>query len=412
MKHPVFFLVVLFILSFFYTAAVGSIVTVEALYVKHNLGGSFLQLGFIFSLAALVYAFFAPFIGVLADKYGKAKFLTIKLLLMGLLATSALFMSSAVHYLPVKIFVTLLSPLAFPLVNALLMDLVGGEEHEGRFFSLFYISPALGGSFGAFVAGNLGLHFGLPSAFLFSAILFFVAAVLAAFLISEERDQPFLERRPTLNPIPSFRRIIKTPELLVLLLLSVVFSLHWVTRDIIYPFFLESVGKTVANLGMVFSSMGVAAAVVMLFGGDLIDRFGSRKALVLAFSLMSVSALAIPSTSVFALFWAFNLSYAAGEALFAPARLKVIANLIEKGHRAEITASLSSFTAVIGVVWPLVLGSLMDVKLFGSQSIILLAGIVVTIGAVISTVVMVRIHPRFDRIGIGARIRGFLDNLF
>lgn len=403
--------IALVIVAFFLTAATGSVVTVEALFVKHNLRGSFLELGFIFSLAALVYAIIAPVIGRLADRYGKAKFLTIKLLLMGLLAISTLFMTATVHYLPVKVFITLVSPMAFLLVTALLMDMVGGAKHEGKYFSLFYISPALGGSLGSFVAGILGVRFGLSSAFVFSAVLFFLAAVFAAFLISEEHGQPLLERRPSLNPIPSFRRIIKTPELVVLLLLSVVFSLHWVTRDIIYPFFLEDVGKTVADLGNVFSSMGVAAAVMMLFGGEIIDRFGSRKALLIAFGLMSVSALLIPSTSVFTLFWAFNLPYAMGEALFAPTSLKVIAELIEKGHRAEVTASMSSFTTVIGVAWPLILGSLMEGSAFTSRNIILIAGIVVSAGAIVSTVMMVKIHARFDRVTISARIRGYFDNL-
>lgn len=82
---------------------------------------------------------------------------------------------------------------------------------------------------------------------------------------------------------------------------------------------------------------------------------------------------------------------------------------IEKGHRAEFTASLSSLNAIIGVVGPFTLGMLMDFQMISNRAIIFAVGSVVAVGSVLSFVVMLRINARFGNLGIGAGIRDFID---
>ncbi|OBZ08843.1 MFS transporter [Bacillus sp. FJAT-27264] len=268
-------LIVLWVGVFFCSTAYSISIPFLSIFLSDELGvTNHLEIwsGISFGITFLASALIAPYWGSLADKYGRKPML----IRSGFSLAALYLINYFVHDPYVFLLVRILQGLLAGFIPAAIAMVATNtpEERTGYALSIMSTAGATGSIIGPLIGGVVSYYSGNRSAFLFSAVMVLVSALIATFFAHEQsidRSAPRSHVRDDIREAASNRVFI------TLLVLGGISTFSVMILEPLIPIYLLSMGvaKSQASLssGIVFSAVGIATVLMAPQWG----RIGSRK---------------------------------------------------------------------------------------------------------------------------------------
>jgi multidrug resistance protein len=329
-----------------------------------ELGGGVQALGLMIMAFALAQFVAAPFMGSLADRFGRRP---IVLLSLGAFAVSNigfLLASSTTAFIVIRALEGALTAGLFPAAMGVVAD-IAPEEERGRWIGIVMGSYGAGFILGPIVGGVLYDGWGFAAPFITSAVMAAIAFIAAAILVPEtrtldKRKREMLEQRRetemALAPEESLWASLPRPFTVfgTLLLIDFMMYFAWAFVEPQLVFYLyDDLGWTTVQFGVVVALYGLALVVGQVTLGQLSDRF-DRKLIILVGTLLHATfylGLALASWFPAVLF--VSVLAGVGEALVLPAVSAFVLDITADQHRSRVMGIKESAASLGGAAGPL-----------------------------------------------------------
>lgn len=139
----------------------------------------------------------------------------------------------------------------------------------------------------------------------------------------------------------------------------------------LFPLYLEGLGASDVEVGLVVSLSSVVATALMLPSGLLMDRVGRRRMLLLSVALAAVPPLLLTLVESWWMALPLSMIFAASFSLFVPTRMALIADSARPGETATLFGLMNIAWPIGGIAAPVLSGLI--VEGFGWSSCFLLA---------------------------------------
>jgi MFS family permease len=262
--------------------------------IAFDLGGSVFLVGVVAAFSAAPRMFGAPLAGSLADRIGRRPVVVAGAVLHGGAVAGQAFATSYTPFLLLEFVSGFGVAVWVTGTSALLADFTR-VSNRGRGVALRNTSQRLGILMGPLAGGIVAAIFDLHAVFLFIAATKVGVILISWFLIKETRQ----ERAPAVDGSGKARRlrlpdlsVFKTRDFLALAVATL--SLGLVTAGpgafrTFFPVLAQDVGLSVANIGTMISISGLAAMIVALPVGALVDSRGRKPMLVAGLTIIAAS---------------------------------------------------------------------------------------------------------------------------
>lgn len=155
-----------------FTFAVELIAPIYAIFVK-DIGGNILQIGIAYAVYGLVFSTLQPFMGKLADKYGRVKLSILANLINSVGLFGYIFIANIFHIYFLQILLGVGSSIASPAQQAMIADITS-KRKRGEEFGLIYMFIGYASALAAILAGII-------AQFISFQLVFCIGGVLALF---------------------------------------------------------------------------------------------------------------------------------------------------------------------------------------------------------------------------------------
>ncbi|HLB28096.1 MAG TPA: MFS transporter [Dehalococcoidales bacterium] len=300
--------------------------------------------------------FISPIWGMLADRFGR-KLMVLRAMFGGAVILTLLGFAPNVYAIIVLRGLQGLVTGSVAAATALASSIAPRDRMS---FAMGIIMLAVfgGQSIGPIVGGYIADNFGYNFTFYLSGTFLFLGGVIVLFLIKEDFQRPAQSNRMSLG---STLRLALSREMLPLLAIMCFLSAG---QSIINPIIslrvkeINEAGRAATTSGVIFSLMGMMAAISSAVGGRLAERISLPK--ILAFSCFAIGLLFLPlgwasKITLFAVFLILTGLFRGGQATSTNSMV----GLSVAQERQGIAYGLAqSANALGGGLGPLIGGSL------------------------------------------------------
>jgi MFS family permease len=359
-----------------------------------ELGAGVTALGFMTMAFAFAQFALAPFMGNLADRFGRRPL--VLLALAGVVATNIAYLltASVEAYVVTRFLQGAITAGLLPASLAVVGDIFP-EDSRGRWAGLLMGSYGAGFIFGPALGGALYDWLGFAAPFGVSAGLALIGLLLAAVLMPETRpphiqseppkDGSARERRPTLASLP---RPLRAFFALLALDFAAFFGFAFVEPEMVFYFY-DRLGFSTTQFGLLVGGYGFAMVAGQTTLGGLSDRFGRRPVIAAGFALNTVFFLGLAAFDRFGLLFLLALSAGLGNALATPALSASYLDITEERHRSSVLGIKESAAALGAVAGPLLVASVSPFttpgEIFAASGTIALVAMVISLFALRGT---------------------------
>lgn len=236
---------------------------------------------------ALTSAFASPFIGMLADRYGRRPVILLSLAGYVLVFSGYLFAASTWLLILLRGLAGVFTAGLLPAMTSMVGDLAA-ENRRAQWIGIINGGASAGWIFGPLLGGLLYDRFGYVVPFAASISMAVGALLLAVFLIHET----YKPATHTSQSHPAWTHVLQavparpTFFLLLLITFGVMFAWAFIEPQFMFYFY-DDLGWTSSQLGLAMSMYGVAFMAGEFALGQLSDRLGRKPVLVLGLALFS-----------------------------------------------------------------------------------------------------------------------------
>jgi MFS family permease len=176
-------------------------------------------------------------------------------------------------------------------------------------------------------------------------------------------------------------QLVGRRDLRFILWIAFLIIFAWSIKSSFLPIYLQAVGLPKAEIGLVFSSLGIGAMLIRPLIGALVARFGRRQVLLSAVMLGAVAIGAIPFLHQFLALAAVALAGGVAWGITQPVTISLMAGSVQS-HERGLALSLRVTSNRFGeVVSPMVFGVLVTLTglagAFGMAALALAVGVAV-----------------------------------
>ena len=347
-----------------------------------------------FALAQLVAA---PFMGSLADRYGRRPFIILALAAFAAANIGFLLASTTTAFIVIRILEGALTAGLFPAAMGVVADVVP-EKERAKWIGIVMGSYGAGLIFGPVVGGVLYDGWGFASPFITSAVMAIIALVAAIVMVPETRTQE-VRRREELRsqrvspsaPVgdvslwASFPRPLYVFGTLLVLDFIGVFAFAFVEPQMVFYFY-DELNWTTIQFGLVVGAYGLAMVFGQMVLGRSSDKFGRKPLIVLGILLTVTLDIGLTLVTRYPLMLLVAAVAGLGSALISPALSSYYLDITDEQYRSRILGVKESSASLGSVVGPLLLVGISAVMT--AQGIFIIAGAVVLAGAVLAIIAL------------------------
>jgi len=333
---------------FFADASTSSIIPIFPGFAQ-KIGASLSMLGSYGSVSAIAMLLFSLPFGRLSDRIGRKKMMTPGLVLFILMPLSYIIAKTPLHLYPIRILLGLGVGLVFGN-GFLLMTEVSDPEQRNIAQGLYMTSMGLGFTVGPLIGGITAKIYGNTVSFYLSS-LFGLLSVLILQFIKEKKVNKKSE-----HPETSLSEIIKDPKVLASGIANFLNSLMFNALTLFYPVYGASIGLDEAQIGVGFTTRGLASTAVRLPVGSLTKHIRVLNLMMLGLILSAVSIFSVSmSTSLTLISVIMGIQGIAYGVYLTSGNVYVANNSIEQ-NRGTAMATFTMFGTLSGIINPVILG--------------------------------------------------------
>lgn len=333
---------VLFVLMAFF-----SWYPVLPIYLK-ELGANDFQVGFSYTLLALSSTLMQFLGGILSDQFGRKLLIIIPSFVFPLLYFLA---GNSSHWITLILFLTIansLSALQLPSFYSMIAESVP-KTKRGIAYSEFELFVVLGITIGPAIGMILIPRIEIKYLFYFTSFVTFLCAIARVLWLKETHHH-----RTKINKFDSFKNLFNKKMLRIILALSSLFLLFNLTT---HGPFISLYAKEVMNLdkskiNLLFALGGFAAVIYSLWGGKIIEKWGSKKVLSYSASGLGVFiilwSLSSPLWLIIALFTVLSVFFQSCYIAYG----SFLADITHRQSRGLVIGFIGTCTGLIGSIGP------------------------------------------------------------
>jgi DHA1 family tetracycline resistance protein-like MFS transporter len=337
-----------------------------------ELGGGVRTLGWLSMSFALAQFLASPYMGGLADRFGRRPLVLVALAAFSAANVGFLFARSPATLIAIRAVGGALTAGLFPASLGIIGDMVP-KERQARWIGIVMGCYGLGLVVGPVVGGVLYDSLGYVAPFVASAAMAGAAFVAALFLVPESRTpqvrrrEMLLRRRQAETTASGDARAPGAPRrfswlprplyiFVTLLGIEWIGTLAFSLSDPQMTFYIfNDLQWSTVRYGLVAGAYGLMMVLGQVLLGQLSDRLG-RKPMIVAGTMLTASFYAILATvRVFPLLVLAAIVAGLGESLAAPARSAFYFDITPQEHRSRVVGLKGSATSLGGVIGPLLL---------------------------------------------------------
>jgi len=333
-----------------------------------ELGGGVQALGLMIMSFALAQLLAAPFLGSLADRYGRRPFVLLSLAAFAAANVGFLLARSVTAFTVVRTLEGALTAGLYPAAMGVVAD-VAPKGERGRWIGIVMAGYGAGFILGPVLGGLLYDGLGFAAPFLVSALMAVLAFVMAAFLVPETRTSAVRnremlwrrrEREKAVAPDESLWNALPRPlsvfGILLLTEFILIFAFAFVEPQMIFYLY-EDLGWTTVQFGVLVAGYGLAVVVGQVTLAPLSDRFDRKPVIIVGLLLNTWFYAALAFVTSFPLLLLTAVLSGLGEALVLPAVSAFVLDMTAEQHRSRAMGIKESAAALGGVLGPLLVVS-------------------------------------------------------
>ncbi len=293
----------------------------------------------------------APFIGMLADRFGRRPIILLSLSAYVLAFSGYLFAASAWLMILLRGLAGVFTAGLIPAITSSVGDLAS-ENQRAQWIGIVNGGASVGWIIGPLFGGLLYDRFGYVLPFAVSIAMAVGALLLAVFLIPETHTPSIhtSQRRPSWTY--GFQVLLANSTFLLLMFVSFGVMFAWAFIEPQFMFYVyDDLSWTSSKLGLIMSTYGVAFMLGEFFLGRLSDRFGRKPVLVLGIALFSAQFVGLVIFRHAALIIVSFILAGLGNAIYDPALSAYILDITPSEHKARIMgikSTVGSFGNMLG----------------------------------------------------------------
>ena len=313
-----------------------------------ELGANDFQVGFSYSLLALSSTLMQFLGGMLSDHFGRRLLIVFPSFAFPLLYFLA---GNSSHWATLILFLILansLSALQEPSFFSMVAESVP-KNKRGTAYSKFELFVILGITIGPAIGMILIPRVEMKYLFYLNSFITFLCALARMFWLKETHHY-----RKKINKVDSFKKLFNRKILRIILALSSLFLLlNLATQGPFISLYANEVmNLDKSKINLLFALGGLAAVIYSLWGGKIIDKWGSKKVLLYSSSglgiftiLWSLSSPLWPAIILFAILYIFSQScYIAYDSF--------LADITHQQSRGLVIGFIGTCTGLIGSIGP------------------------------------------------------------
>jgi len=236
---------------------------------------------------ALTSTFAAPFMGMLADRFGRRPIILLSLAAYVLAFSGYLFADSAWLLILLRGLAGIFTAGLIPAMTSIVGDLAS-ENRRAQWIGIVNGGASAGWIVGPLLGGLLYDRFGYAVPFAVSIAMAVGALFLAVFLIPETYTLSAHPGHPRAAWTHGFQAVRALPIFFLPMLISFGVMFAWAFIEPQFMFYAyDDLAWTSSQLGLVMSTYGMACTFGEFALGQLSDRLGRKPVLVLGLALFS-----------------------------------------------------------------------------------------------------------------------------
>jgi predicted MFS family arabinose efflux permease len=322
-------------MSFLYFLAFGMLMPVLPKLVVDDLHGGELEVGIMAGAVAVSAVVVRPFLGHLANAWGRRRLIIIGLILATVAFAGHAIAPEVLSLIGLRLLAGAAHAMFFVAATTLVTDLAA-PARRGEVVSYFSTAPYLGTGFGPVIGETLGHAIGYRHTILVATALA-ACAIIPALLLP--RGEVFGRPRGEEHALTPERRLSRAafgPG--TVLALGFVGTIAFTT---FLPLYTREIG--LAGSQRVYLTYAAVILVVRTVGGRLPDMLGSFRAGTVATALTALGLVLIASTPEPVALYLGTAALAAGVALQYPALLTMSVNRVPERERTVAAATFTMF---------------------------------------------------------------------
>jgi MFS family permease len=345
-----------------------------------------------FSLTVLIAA---PYMGMLADRYGRRKLMLGSLLAHSLASLGYLLATDGLTFVLVRALAGGLTAGLVPAATSMVGDLAS-QTARGRWIGFVSGWSAIGFVLGPPLGGWLYDQWGLDIPFVCGALLTLLAFAIAFFTVPETtsltRSGMAMRSQPSSSPedfsqstsTASFWNALPSPLRPFLMLMVVCFIAVFAWRFVepqFHFYIYDTLAWTSSRFGLIMSGYAVMLVLAETGLGQLSDRFGRKPILMVGLLIHSAQYAALIATKSWMPIAAGIALSGLGEGLFMPALNAHILDITPDRYRARIFGIRESAFTLGGLSGPLLV--VWAVRTLEPAGIFMISGSLILLSAIL-----------------------------
>jgi MFS family permease len=352
------------------------------------------------SASALAYAlaatFAAPFMGALADRFGRRPLVLAPLAVYVLAFSGYLWAPTAAWFIALRGLAGAFTAGLIPAITGIVADLAP-DDRRAQWIGILNGGASVGWIVGPIIGGMLYDRWGYTVPFGASIALAAFTLLFAFIIVPETRPATDVSAAGKfshrLKEIPtsfkSIRSILPKPIhiFIILMIISfmVLFAWAFIEPELMFYAY-DGLGWSSSQLGLTMSVYGFATMIGEFTLGRSSDRLGRKPILVLGLTLFMAQFVGLGLfTSMAAIAASFILA-GLGNALFDPALTAYILDITLPDHKGSILGMKSTAGSIGSLLGPMMV--MLFTSVISSQGIFLIAAVLVALIALTSLLVL------------------------
>jgi MFS family permease len=306
---------------------------------------------------ALAATLAAPFMGALADRFGRRRLVLASLGVYVLAFTGYLFAASSTVFILLRGLAGAFTAGLVPAVLGIVAD-HSPKEQRARWIGIVNGGASIGWIAGPLLGGLIYDHWGYSAAVLVAIILALVTLVTAVATLPTDKQATKARAVPQggvqarLEALrQALPRSISTFTVLVGIFFAVMFA--WAFIEPRFNFYAyDDLGWSSSTLGLVMSAYGVSLMAGEFGLSQLSDRWGRKPVILLGLVLFSAQFFGLAFFHNHLLITAAFLVAGLGNALYDPALSATLLDIAPTGHQAGVMGLKSTAGSLGSILGP------------------------------------------------------------
>jgi MFS family permease len=331
-----------------------------------ELGGGVESLGASAMAFALAATLAAPFMGTLADRYGRRPVVLLSLAAYVLAFTGYLLASSVPAFILLRALAGVFTAGLIPAVNGIVAD-TAPVNRRAQWIGIVSGGAAVGWIAGPILGGLLYDHWGYETALIVAISMAVAAFITAYFTVPETHKNPeskadrTAQGRRRIQPtdpkasLSAFRDTLpdSLAAFLILLFICSAVMFAWAFIEPTFMFYAyDDLGWSSSMLGLVMSAYGIAMMLGEFGLSQLGDHIGRKRVIILGLVLFSAQFMGLAFLRNYMLIAVTFVIAGLGNALFDPAISASIIDIAPAEHRARAMGFKSTAGSLGNILGP------------------------------------------------------------